>query len=257
MAHRSNVSVADDPFAEGGTLPETLPEHPWDIFEQWWTDAHTGGDDGKPITANPNAMNLATLNADGTPASRIVLCKQYATDADTGASVGTAEGTGRIVFYTNYEGGKGTQLAASPVAAACFHWDALDRQVRIEGPITQSPASESDAYFNSRHILKRLGAWASNQSRPVETRDQLLEQYAEVLERFNVPMSVVAGEEPADDITVPRPPHWGGFRLWARRVELWIGGKGRFHDRAEWTRDLTSTGDGYTGGPWSRTRLQP
>ncbi|MEO1716970.1 MAG: pyridoxal 5'-phosphate synthase [Planctomycetota bacterium] len=249
MPERTPITVADDPFAEGGTLPESLPEHPWDIFEQWWTDAHTGGPDGGPITDNPNAMNVATLKADGTPSSRIVLCKSYQTDSDSE--------TGRVVFYTNYEGGKGTQLRANGVAAACFHWDALDRQVRIEGPVTQSPAEESDAYFNSRHILKRLGAWASNQSRPVETREQLLEQYSDVLDRFGVPMSVVAGEEPGDGITIPRPPHWGGFRIWARRVELWIGGKGRFHDRAEWTRELTPGRDGFAGGSWARTRLQP
>ncbi len=245
MTDRTTVSVAEDPFAEGGTLPETLPNTPWQLFNDWWTLAHTGADDGGPVTPNPNAMNIATLNADGTPASRIVLCRDVNADE------------GRITFYTNYEGGKGTQLAANPVAAACFHWDALDRQVRIEGPVVKSPADESDAYFRGRHILKRLGAWASNQSRPVATREQLLEQYAEVLERFSVPVSVVAGEEPDGDITIPRPPHWGGLRLWARRVELWIGGKGRFHDRAEWTRELTPSDHGFTGGPWSCTRLQP
>lgn len=257
MTERPAVTVADDPFAEGGTLPETLPNTPWNLFDEWWALAHTGSDDGGPITANPNAMNLATLNPDGTPASRIVLCKSYATDTTADDGTTTSERTGRIVFYTNYEGGKGTQLAQNAVAAACFHWDALDRQVRIEGPVTQSPPEESDAYFNSRHILKRLGAWASDQSKPVTTRDQLLEQYAAVLERFDVPIGVIAGEEPDDDIVVPRPPHWGGFRLWARRVELWIGGKGRFHDRAEWTRDLTPSDGGYAGGPWSCTRLQP
>ena len=245
MTDRTPTTVADDPFAEGGTLPETLPNTPWELFSDWWTLAHTAGHNGGPVTANPNAVNLATLNADGTPASRIVLCKSFDTQS------------GRIVFYTNYTGGKGTQHAANPVAAACFHWDALDRQVRIEGPVSRSPAAESDAYFNSRHILKRIGAWASDHSSPIATRDELLEKYAEALGRFNVPTSVIAGEEPAEGITIPRPPHWGGFRLWARRVELWIGGLGRFHDRAEWIRPLTPEGEGYTGGPWSCTRLQP
>ncbi len=245
MPDRPPTTVADDPFAEGGTLPDDLPASPWDLFQDWWSLAHTGGENAGPITANPNAMNLATLNADGTPASRIVLCRDVNADQ------------GRITFYTNYEGGKGTQLSANPVAAACFHWDALERQVRIEGPVTRSPAEESDAYFAKRHLLKQLGAWASDQSRPIRTRDELLEQYAGVLDRFDVPMSVIAGEDPDTQVTVPRPPHWGGFRLWARRVELWIGGKGRFHDRAEWTRQLTPGGEGYEGEPWSSTRLQP
>lgn len=235
----------DDPFAEGGTLPEVLPESPWAIFQDWWDLAHSGGEAGGPVTRNPNAMNLATINAEGGPSSRIVLCRAF--DA--------AEG--RLTFYTNYQGGKGEQLAARPVAAACFHWDALDRQVRIEGPVTRSPAAESDAYFASRHPLKRLGAWASDQSMPIPSREALLEKYAEVLERFDVPLGVIAGEEPEAELEIPRPPHWGGFRLWARRVELWIGGRGRFHDRAAWSRELAAEGDSFRGGAWDRTRLQP
>lgn len=244
MTERTPAPIADDPFAEGGTLPDTLPESPWGIFQQWWDLAHTGAE-GRPVTPNPNAMSLATIDAEGAPASRIVLCKSFDTNA------------GRFVFYTNYQGRKGSQLADHPVAAACFHWDALDRQVRIQGPVVKSPDAESDAYFNSRHILKRLGAWASDQSRPIESRDALLEQYAAVLERFSVPLSVLAGEAPDDEITIPRPPHWGGFRLWARRVELWIGGKGRFHDRAEWNRPLNNAAEGFDPGPWTATRLQP
>ncbi|MEO1583345.1 MAG: pyridoxal 5'-phosphate synthase [Planctomycetota bacterium] len=251
MPTRYLDAIASDPFAEGGTLPDTLPDSPWGIFKEWWQLAHTGNN-GEPITPNPNAMNIATINDRGTPSSRIVLCKSFDADA------------GRIVFYTNYDGSKGSQLAARPAAAACFHWDGLDRQVRIEGPILQSPPEESDAYFNSRHILKRLGAWASHQSRPVADREKLLEQYAAVLERFNIPLSVIEGDDPGEGLDIPRPPHWGGFRLWAERMELWIGGKGRFHDRAVWTRKLVPHPEHAAGsdtpfdlGPWSSTRLQP
>lgn len=244
MTTNMGSPIADDPFAEGGTLPDDLPESPWGIFEEWWDLAHTGNEGG-PVTPNPNAMNIATLNARGAPTSRIVLCKSF--DAESG----------HLVFYTNYEGDKGRQLEANPVAAACFHWDGLERQVRVEGPVVRSPEPESDSYFNSRHILKRLGAWASDQSRPVATRESLLEQYAAVLERFDVPLGVIAGEEPDAEVVVPRPPHWGGFRLGAARVELWIGGKGRFHDRAVWTREIEPDGELFRAGPWSRGRLQP
>ena len=244
MPDRTPTTLADDPFAEGGTLPDSLPESPWGIFKDWWDLAHAGNEGG-PVTPNPNAMNVATINQAGAPSSRIVLCKSF--DADSG----------HLVFYTNYEGNKGTQLAEHPVAAACFHWDALDRQVRVEGPVVRSPAAESDAYFHSRHILKRLGAWASDQSRPIDSREALLEKYADVLERFGVPIGVVAGEEPGESIDIPRPPHWGGFRLFAARMELWIGGTGRFHDRAVWTRDLSPAGESFNAGPWSASRLQP
>jgi pyridoxamine 5'-phosphate oxidase len=237
--------VTEDPFSEHGTLPERLPESPWEIFQQWWTQAHTAGPGGGPVQPNPSAMSLATVDSDGTPANRIVLCRAY----------DTVEG--RLTFYTNYDGRKGEQLAAHPVAAACIHWDALDRQIRVRGPVTRSPAAESDAYFASRALVKRLGAWSSRQSRPVSSRQDLLMQYAEVLERFGVPLQAVVADEPEPRIDIPRPEFWGGFRLWARSVELWIGGRGRFHDRAEWTRTLTPSDHGYSGGPWTCTRLQP
>jgi pyridoxamine 5'-phosphate oxidase len=245
MAVRPSARTGDDPFSEHGTLPEQLPDDPWPLFTTWWHLAHNGGDSGRPVQPNPSAMSLATVASDGTPSNRIVLCRD----------VNPAQG--RLTFYTNYEGRKGRELSARPVAAACFHWDPLDRQIRVVGPVTRSPEAESDAYFASRALIKRLGAWASDQSRPVGSRDALLERYASVLERFGVPLDVLLSDGPAPDIAIPRPPHWGGFRLWAARVELWIGGRGRFHDRAEWSRDLSPTSDGYIGAPWRATRLQP
>lgn len=245
MTSSPRTHSGDDPFSEHGTLPERLPDDPWALFAEWWTLAHTGGDQGRPVQPNPNAMSLATVGDDGAPNNRIVLCRD----------VNPAQG--RLTFYTNYDGRKGRELSARPAAAACFHWDALDRQIRVVGPVTRSPESESDAYFASRVLIKRLGAWASDQSRPIGSRDELLGRYAEVLERFGVPLDVLLGDEPALEVSIPRPPHWGGFRLWAARVELWIGGRGRFHDRAEWSRDLSPTSDGYSGTRWRATRLQP
>lgn len=240
----SHPSIADDPFSSGGTLPEPLPASPWATFERWWADAHTGNG-GRPVQDNPNAMTLATLGEGGMPSCRVVLCKKMDLDA------------GWICFFTNYDGRKGRQLAAHPRAAACFHWDSLDRQVRIEGEVVRSPEAESDAYFASRALISRLGAWASRQSEPVASREDLLMSYAEAMERFGVGVDTVMNDREGLGAAIPRPAHWGGFRLWASRVELWIGGQGRFHDRAVWERELTPGPDGFAGGQWRATRLQP
>jgi pyridoxamine 5'-phosphate oxidase len=221
-------------------LPDPLPAEPFALFRAWFDEAHQ-----RRVQPNPNAMTLATVDPDGRPSARIVLCKAIHEDP------------GRIVFYTNYNGRKGAALAANPRASLVFHWDPLDRQARIEGPVLRSPAEESDAYFRSRRLESRLGAWASDQSRPVESREKLLEQVAERARELGVDLSKIADGGGGEDAEIPRPPHWGGYRVWAERVELWCAGTGRVHDRAEWTRSLTPAGDGYTGGPWSATRLQP
>jgi len=222
------------------SLPEPLPPDPFPIFKAWLDDATA-----RKVLPNPNAFSLATIDPDGAPSARIVLCK------------GLDPAAGFIVFYTNYDGRKGRALAANPVAAACFHWDVFERQVRIEGPVTRSPAPESDAYFATRPWLSRVGAWTSRQSEPIASRAALSAQLDDTLRRFGIDP---AAPPPADaTIDIPRPPNWGGFRLWARRVELWVGGSGRLHDRAVWTRDLTPTPDGagFTATPWTSTRLQP
>jgi pyridoxamine 5'-phosphate oxidase len=168
---------------------------------------------------------------------------------------------GYLQFYTNYDSRKGAEMAACPRVAAVIHWDALHRQVRIEGFVVKAPARESDDYFLSRPWQSRVGAWASHQSQPVGTRQQLIEQLRAAGRRFGTPPVGPDGDE-ADEspsgVDVPRPPHWGGYRLWADAVELWVEGEYRIHDRARWTRSLTAIGDGqFQATQWHAQRLQP
>jgi pyridoxamine 5'-phosphate oxidase len=184
-------------------------------------------------------MVVATTASDGNPSARVVLCKRI----DVAA--------GYVVFFTNYESRKGRELAVRPRAAAVLHWDALHRQVRIEGPLVQSPASESDEYFASRALDSRIAAWASAQSQPLASREVLQKRVHEVAARFGVTLGATSG-------TVPRPPHWGGYRLWVESIELWSEGAHRVHDRAVWTRQLQRADEhSFAGGPWRNTRLNP
>ncbi|MFO0832626.1 MAG: pyridoxamine 5'-phosphate oxidase [Phycisphaerales bacterium] len=212
-----------------GALPDPLPADPMPLFKRWFDDAHHA-----PRTPNPNAMILATATVDGAPSARTVLCKSI--DMESPA----------VIFFTNYEGRKGRELRANPRCAGVFHWDHDQRQARVEGVATVLPAGDSDAYFASRPLLSRLGAWASLQSQPMVRSSDLLTRLAEVAERFAIsPADVIAGN---NDIDVPRPPHWGGFRIELARLELWAGRSGRLHDRAEWVR---------TGGAWKAQYLFP
>ena len=191
-------------------------------------------------------MVLATATPTGSPSARVVLCKDI------------VPAPGYIVFYTNYLSAKGRQLRPNPRAAAVMHWDALHRQVRIEGPVVPAPAADSDHYFASRSWQKRIAAWASAQSEPVASRAQLLESIARTARRFGTPVPDPGAADDARDFDIPRPPHWGGFRLWADAVELWVESDARMHDRARWQRTLTAAGDGaFSCGAWSATRLQP
>jgi pyridoxamine 5'-phosphate oxidase len=236
-------------------LPNPLPSEPLRIAAEWVAYAMERKDQ-----PNPNAMVLATVSATGQPSARVVLCKQIAPDP------------GYVVFYTNYESRKGSELRGNPRAAIVMHWDHLHRQVRVEGVVARSPAAESDAYFASRPWQSRLGAWASAQSQPVESRAMLREQLESTARRFGTPSPSgdvhapnLINADPAGatsgsarDFPVPRPPHWGGFRLWADAVELWVEGEARIHDRARWTRSLTPKGnDMFDVGGWTATRLQP
>jgi len=199
------------------------------------------------VQRNPNSMVLATTGADGRPSARVMLCKEIVPDP------------GYVVFYTNYESRKGVELAAHPWAAVVFHWDALRRQLRIEGPIVTSPASECDDYFASRPWRSRLAAITSQQSAPIGSRQALIERLRATATRFGTPDPLAApddDEEPG--LHLPRPPGWGGYRLWAASVELWIEGEHRLHDRTRWTRELTSSGGGhFDAHPWHHQRLQP
>lgn len=215
-------------------LPDTLPTDPLPIFATWLGEARQ-----KRLQPNPDAMVLATVGSAGDPSARIVLCKQLAIDA------------GYVVFFTNYESRKGRELFAHPRAAAVLHWDAMHRQVRLEGPVVRSPDAESDEYFASRALDSRVGAWASRQSEPIASRASLLEQVRSTAARFGVKPGATSGN-------VPRPPHWGGHRLWIDTIELWTEGAGRVHDRAVWKRTLSQQ-DAFTfsATAWRATRLNP
>ncbi len=169
----------------------------------------------------PNAMNVATVGADGRPSSRIVLVKQF-----------DARG---FTWYTNYDSRKAQELRANPYAALLFFWSELERQVRIEGRVETTSAEESDKYFHSRPLKSRLSAIASQQSAPIDNRAALEQNYEAV--------AATAGEAPA------RPANWGGFRLVPERIEFWQGRRSRFHDRIVYTRQ--------EDGSWVRQRLQP
>jgi pyridoxamine 5'-phosphate oxidase len=206
-------------------LPETLPADPLPLLATWLAEA-------AKTLRNSTAMTLATVDANGRPAARMVICRGF--DAATGT----------FVFYTDRESDKGAELAARPWAALVFHWDGVERQVRVAGPVTDVADAESDAYWAGRPPDARAAAAASEQSRPLASRAAFLTRIADVTTHAR------GGE-------VSRPKRWGGYRVWAERVELWVGQPGRAHDRARWTRPLTRAGDGFAGGPWLGTRLMP
>ena len=183
-------------------------------FEQWL---------GEAIAAEipePNAMTLATVGSDLRPSSRVVLIKGY-----------DARG---IVFYTNYDSRKGRELAGNPFAALQFHWVELERVVRIEGRVDKTPDDESDAYFHSRPLDSRIGAWASPQSEVIASRTVLVANAAKYGAQFM--------------LNPPRPPHWGGYRLVPDQWQFWQGRKSRLHDRLRYS---------LQGGAWLRERLAP
>jgi pyridoxamine 5'-phosphate oxidase len=227
---------------DGGTLPDPLPADPFPIFQSWLADAAQ-----QKSQPNPNAMTLCTVSPDGRPSARIVLCR----------AIDPARGF--LTFYTNKHSHKGRELAHNPRVAITFHWDKLDRQVRIEGLAADTTDAESDNYFNTRALGSRIGAWASQQSQPIADRADLLLAAADVMQRFNISMDTDLEHDRS--IKLPRPPHWGGYRVFVDRLELWLGHSQRLHDRAAWSRTLSpATIDnipGYSASPWSSTRLQP
>jgi pyridoxamine 5'-phosphate oxidase len=222
-------------------LPEVLPQEPLRLLAQWLDQAVQSG-----VSPNPNAMVLATADARGVPSARVVLCKELRPDP------------GYVTFFSNYDSRKGRELAANPRAAAVLHWDPLRRRARLEGRITRASAAESEAYFASRSWQSRLSAWASLQSEPIGSRAQMQRAFEAAAERFAAPSPLRSDATSADPgILIPRPEHWGGYRLWIEYVELWVEGAGRLHDRARWQRTLSATAGGFQAGPWQATRLQP
>lgn len=196
----SETDVANDPIAQ---------------FQRWFDEAVVAK------MPDPNAMTLATVNAEGQPSARIVLLKGVDASGFT--------------FFTNYESRKGGDLLHNPHAALLFHWVQLERQVRIEGEVHKVDDAESDAYFLSRPLGSRLGAWASEQSREVAGREVLEAREADFRARF--------GDDP------PRPPHWGGYRLVPHWIEFWQGRASRLHDRIGFRRQ--------DDGSWNIVRLSP
>lgn len=190
---------------------------PLALFRDWYAEAANSEPN------DPDAVALATVGPDGTPSARMVLLKGY--------------DPAGFVFYTNYESRKGQHLQAHTKAALLFHWKSLRRQVRLEGPVSQTTPQEADAYFASRARGSQIGAWASEQSRPLESRFALEKRVAECTAKHLVG-------------TVPRPAHWSGFRLQPLLIEFWQDGAFRLHDRLEYRRPAP-------GEPWTTRTLYP
>ncbi len=201
MSDRHGIFAGEDPFA----------------IAQQWLDAAT-----QTEPSDPNAIALSTVDSDGMPNVRMVLLKDIELDA--------------FVFYTNYDSQKGQEIAQSSKAAFVLHWKSLARQIRVRGEVSKQDDAAADAYYKSRSLKSRLGAWASKQSRPLASRAALMADVAQV--------TVQKGSDP------PRPPFWGGFRIVPLEIEFWSDGAFRLHDRFRWSRCKADR-------DWDITRLSP
>jgi len=189
--------------------------NPFALFDEWLAEARASEPN------DPEAMALATAGSDGSPSVRIVLLKGHGPEG--------------FIFYTNDESAKGEQIAGNPRAALLFHWKSLRRQVRVEGLVERVPDRDADAYFATRSRDSQLGAWASDQSRSLENREIFEARYDDARRQF-------------DGQDVPRPPHWGGYRVIPERIEFWVDRPHRLHERRLFVRD---------GDSWSEGLLYP
>jgi pyridoxamine 5'-phosphate oxidase len=201
-------------YMKGSLSEEDVEANPIDQFNIWFDQARHAE------LPEPNAMTVASVDANGKPSARVVLIKEV-----------TQAG---FVFFTNYESRKGQALIANPHAALLFFWPELERQVRVEGSVEKLSESESDEYFHSRPLDSRIGAWASPQSRVIKGRTELVTKAAEYALKFA--------------LNPPRPPHWGGFRVKPEALEFWQGRPSRLHDRIQYIKDNDA---------WTIQRLAP
>jgi len=223
-------------------LPDVLPADPMHWADAWIKEAIAGA-----VQRNPTSMTLVTVGASSSPSARVVLCKEFVPDP------------GYLVFHTNYNSKKVKELEQCANVAAVFHWDGLGRQIRIEGQAVRSPIAESDDYFKTREWGSQLGAWGSDQSDNLESREALIRQLRERATSLGLSVSddlqsLTNAEQPK----IERPPHWGGIRIWASAIELWIEGSDRIHDRGAWKRELSRASEyQFNVTPWIGRRLQP
>jgi pyridoxamine 5'-phosphate oxidase len=204
-------------YSLGGLSEEQAGDDPLALFQRWFEEALAAG------LPEPNAMVLATAAPDGKPSARMVLLKGFDERGFT--------------FFTSYRSRKARELSANPQAALVFPWHALERQVRVEGIVELTSTEESDEYFRTRPLGSRLGAWASEQSAVIPDRAYLERLHVEMMARY-------------PDGNIPRPPHWGGYRLVPFVFEFWQGRPNRLHDRIQFSRNRVSA-------PWQRCRLAP
>ena len=202
MDVRDGIFAGDDPFV---------------LARAWLAEAEATEPD------DPNAIALATVDAEGLPNVRMVLLKEIEADA--------------FLFFTNYESAKGREMAATGKAAFVMHWKSLQRQIRVRGPVMREEGEKADAYYQTRALQSRIGAWASRQSQPLQSRASLMADVAR--------MGLAHGTNPS------RPPFWGGFRIFPVEMEFWADGGFRLHDRFQWRRDADLSGG------WTITRLNP
>ena len=211
----SHIKNLREDFMKGSLNESEMPASPAAFFAFWMNQAIAAE------TPEVQAMTLCTATLNGKPSSRIVYLREFEDN--------------RFTFYTNYHSKKGQQLTENPFAALSFFWPGLERQILIEGQVVVAPVEQSDSYFNSRPVSSQIGAWASNQSELIASREALEEKVAQLTNQFkNGP--------------VPRPSHWGGYTLIADRFEFWQGRKSRLHDRIEYRLENTA---------WIKSRLSP